>query len=330
MQTDSPQVIGLDPGMGAIKVFSAGGGTEIPAQVALSGSPTPSHTRGLKRQRPPLQIKTPDGHFYIGKGAHSWGHPVENLGYDRLTGSPEMAALIYAALTRMMKEQGHLDSPLQVVIGMPQAVLAEQTARRNLDEIRSWMTGAHRWESQADTYQLQISEVGVTSQAVGALFDACLDTDGQPLKGKSSLFKKEVGIVSLGFNTIEMLVVRERKADHNRTVGVKAGVRRLMEILDPEGLYTLGELDALLRDNNLDTKRALGIWEREVKGVIDRHWKTAWRRFEAVLLVGGGALLLRPQLLGYFEGKASLPDAPVLSIARGLYKLGRMQSRKEP
>ena len=46
-------------------------------------------------------------------------------------------------------------------------------------------------------------------------------------------------------------------------------------------------------------------------------------------MVGGGALLLRTQLLGYFDGKADLPDAPVLSIARGLYKLGCMQSRQD-
>ena len=125
---------------------------------------------------------------------------------------------------------------------------------------------------------MQISGVGVTSQAVGALFDACLDcldTDGQLIPGKSGLVKKEVGVVSVGFNTIELLVVRERKADHQRTIGVQAGVRRLMEIVDPERLYTLGELDTLLRDNQLEIQRALEIWEREVKGVIDRHWKKA-------------------------------------------------------
>lgn len=329
MPTHTPQIIGLDQGMGAVKVFSTGGGVEIPAQVSLNGTSSVAHVRGLKRQRPPLQIKTEAGCFYIGKGAHSWGHPVENLGYDRLTGSAEMAALTYAALTQIAKEQGVFEAPLQMVIGMPQAVLAEENARKRLDEMQNWMVGMHTWQSQADTYQVQISGVGVTSQAVGGLFDACLDTDGQLIQRKSGLFKREVGIVSVGFNTIELLVVRERKADHQRTVGVQAGVRRLMEILDPEGFYTLGELDTLLRDNQLETQQALEIWEREVKGVIDRHWKNAWRRFEAILLVGGGALLLRTQLLSYFEGKASLPDAPVLAIARGLYKLGCMQSQKD-
>ena len=40
-----------------------------------------------------------------------------------------------------------------------------------------------------------------------------------------------------------------------------------------------------------------------------------------MIVVGGGALLLKETLTRQFNGKAVLPDEPVLSIARGLYKL---------
>jgi hypothetical protein len=37
--------------------------------------------------------------------------------------------------------------------------------------------------------------------------------------------------------------------------------------------------------------------------------------------------LLQDQLSAYFAGKAIFPDDPVLSIARGLYKLAVMKAR---
>jgi hypothetical protein len=40
-----------------------------------------------------------------------------------------------------------------------------------------------------------------------------------------------------------------------------------------------------------------------------------------VIIVGGGALLLKDALTRQFNGKTVLSDEPVLSIARGLYKL---------
>ena len=170
--------------------------------------------------------------------------------------------------------------------------------------------------------------MSVTSQAAEALFDQILNSDGGFVAGQGALLKQEVGVISIGFNTVELMVVRDRKTDMQRTRGFQVGVRRLMEILDPEGHFTLGELDTRLRDGDLEIADAAQLWEREVKGVVDRYWKTAWKRFAAILLVGGGAVLLKNQLLIHFEGKALIPEQPVQSIARGLYKLSELQRRK--
>jgi hypothetical protein len=43
-------------------------------------------------------------------------------------------------------------------------------------------------------------------------------------------------------------------------------VRRLLELVNTEGLYTLGELDGLLRNGQLETRSALPVWGREVSG----------------------------------------------------------------
>ncbi len=160
------------------------------------------------------------------------------------------------------------------------------------------------------------------------IFDYVLDEAGQidPLKRK--LITSEVGVLSIGFNTIELLVVRDRAPVQRFTAGSTSGVRRLIEIINSERQYSRGELDVMLRDGRLDTTTALPIWSREVFGQIESQWGKAFRRFAAVLVVGGGALLLREALIRKFAGRAVFPDDPVLSIARGLRKLALARQPK--
>ena len=84
-----------------------------------------------------------------------------------------------------------------------------------------------------------------------------------------------------------------------------------------------------LRAGQLDIAEALPIWEREVTGVIEKQWGTTWKRFSAVLIVGGGAILLKNTLPYRFNGRAFVPDEPVLAIARGLYRLTLLQKSRK-
>jgi hypothetical protein len=124
---------------------------------------------------------------------------------------------------------------------------------------------------------------------------------------------------------MELMVIRERKPVHRFTAGVTSGVRRLLEIVDAPGHYSLGELDTRLRTGQFDVREALPVWEHEVGGVIEKRWGQAWRRFAVILLVGGGAVVLKDYLPHRFNGKAFIQDDPVISISRGLYKLGCMR-----
>jgi len=127
-------------------------------------------------------------------------------------------------------------------------------------------------------------------------------------------------------------VTRAGAPEERFTAGRTAGVRRLLELLDPEGLYGLGELDAQLRDGRLDLSGALPVWEREVLSFIEKRWGQAYRRFAVVIAVGGGARLLRRGLNAKFGGKVVVPDDPVLATARGLYKMAclhRLNSQRK-
>lgn len=322
-------ILGEDLGMGANKIFGSQGGLQLPSQVALNGSQKVTSMVGLRSQKAPLHVRTQQGSFYVGPDAHDWGRPVENMDYDRLTGAPEMHALLYGAFTRFIQRRGVLDRPLSLMVGMPLEPLTGAEGPDNVKAVRKWMEGVHEWQADGKDYSVEIAEASVTSQPVGALFDYLLDEEGNFIKERKAAFKSEVGIISVGFNTVELLVVRDRQPVQRFTAGTTAGVRRLLEILNAGKSYSLGELDSRLRRGNLDIKDALPIWEREVTGVINQQWGDVWRRFATILLVGGGATLLKDTLPYRFNGKAFVPADPVLSIARGLYKLRRqVENRK--
>lgn len=320
---------GLDEGSGAKKLWGSAGGIEEPAQAASAGqAQLTGNVAGLRAQKPPLRITLDAGAFYVGAEAHHWGRPVENLADERLSGSPETRALIYAAFTRYAQQYGTPEYPVHLTLGLSQLPLAESQAAATLKGVR-WLEGEHTWEADGQPYHLEIRGVTTTTQAAGALFDYLLDDTGAFVPERKALFQREIGIVSVGMNTLELMVIQNGSPVPRFTRAETAGVRRLLELVDPSAHYSRGELDTLLRAGRLEVREALPIWGSEVLGHLERHWGTAYRRFGVVVLVGGGTCLLRDTLIGRFNGKGWLPDAPVLSIARGLYKLALMREQRK-
>ncbi|NLW72832.1 MAG: hypothetical protein GXY37_08115, partial [Chloroflexi bacterium] len=121
----------------------------------------------------------------------------------------------------------------------------------------------HIWKANDQEHHLNVTEVRVTSQPAGALFDYVLDDEGKIVPERRTAYTQEVGIVSIGMNTTELLVVREKVPVQRFTGDSTTGVRRLLELVNGQQLYSLGELDTLLRANKLDISQALPIWERE-------------------------------------------------------------------
>ncbi len=318
--------LGVDAGNGAFKIYGEQGGQETLSQAAWNGNQRVVSTLGLKKTKAPLHIKNSHGSFYIGAGAHDYGRPVENLDVERFNGSPEMVALLHGALTNYQKKNGIFDAPLSIVVGLPQETLTSENAGENAENVRRWLRGVHTWQADGQKYTVSVDDVRIASQVSGGLFDYLLDEKGTFIPARKGAFTREVGIISVGFGTVELLVVRDRAPVQRFTTGTASGVRRLLEILNGQRLYSLGEMDILLRSGQLDTSEALPIWEREVLGVIERQWGSAWRRFAAVLVMGGGALLL-PNLALKFNGKGFIPDNPVQAIARGLYKMTLLKKK---
>lgn len=316
--------IGFDMGMGALKLWSEPGGLQLVSQVANNGR---AHLAdgivGLKSRKRPILVAGDFGSFYVGPAAHEHGRPVENLDFDRLTGAPEMRVLLYAALAQYQDEHGPFDESLSLMVGLPLQMMTGDSAKDYQKGVKGWLMGVHHFDVDGISHQIEIENVRQTSQPVGALFDYVLD---EKLKVVADP-REEVGVISVGFNTVELLVVKDGGAVERFTRGNTLGVRRLLELINRDGLYSLGELDGSLRAGGLrsEMKNALPIWSREVNGEIEKVWGVSHKRFAKVLIVGGGALLLKEMLTLQFGHKAWLPSDPVLSIARGLWKLSTMK-----
>ena len=321
--------LGIDAGNGAFKLFGASGGLEVVSHVATNGTQKVLSTLGLRKSKAPLAIHNEHGSFYVGAGSHSYGRPVENLDVDRFNGTPEMKALLHGSLTRYQQRYGKFNQPLSVVVGLPNEVLTGDQAEQNIENVKRWLRGMHTWTADGQAYSQEISEVKVASQVTGGLFDYLLDAAGQSIPERQGAFKGEVGVITIGFGTVELMVVQNREIVQRFTSGAASGVRRLLEIVNGQRLYSLGELDLQLRAGQLDTRETLPIWEREVTGVIEKQWGTAWKRFAVVLIMGGGAVLLKNTLPHRFNGRAYMPDEPVQAIARGLYRLSLAQQARK-
>jgi hypothetical protein len=314
-------------------LWSASGGFQLVSQVATNGKGhLMDSIEGLKKQKRPTLIEGEYGAFYVGAGAHEHGRPVNNLSFERLTGSPEMRALFYAALAQYQNEYGPFDDALALMVGLPLQMMTGDTAKDYQKGVRAWLTGTHEFEADGITHRIEIESVKQTSQPVGALFDYVLDHRGKIIDQEhGAALMNEVGVISVGFNTVELMVVKEQRAFQRFTKGNTLGVRRLLELMNPNGLRSLAEMDELVRAGGLkaELKAALPIWASEINGEIEDVWEGGkHQRFEKILVVGGGPLLLRERLTAQFGLKAWMPDNPVMSIARGLQEMLLMMENR--
>ncbi|MBK8113306.1 MAG: ParM/StbA family protein [Candidatus Accumulibacter sp.] len=315
--------IALDAGFGNTRLYGSRGSVVLQSLVATNGTQTVSQWAigDLKKiKAKPILISSAHGDYYVGPGAHQAGRPVENLDLDRMTG-PETKALLYGALS-----QYKTPAAASLIIALPIALAQGPDGDRVKDQARALLVGDHTWQATIDGQRkrrrLTIDDVLVTSQPAGAMFDYLLSADGTMSADMAALRKtKTFGILSLGFNTIEMMIVDEGKMLPKSVSGDTFGVRRLLELLNADGAYSLGEIDTRLRAGKLDYTAALDRWSRDVLGQIEKHWdRTLQRRFAAVYVVGGGAILMRDALLTKFKDRLVIADDPILSIARGCYK----------
>lgn len=319
---------GFDLGMSSVKMFGSEGGLMFMSQASLaSGGRLEGSLVGMKSRRRPIVVEGEFGKFYVGKGAHDFGQPVESMDFEKLTGTPEMRAILYGSLTAWMKKHGRFTEPLSLMLGLPFQMMMGDDAKRNQVAVREWIGGHHEWYADGELFQVDVEKTPQAPQALGAPFDYAFNVDGTAVMGREDALKRECGTVAIGSNTVELLVSKNNTDTERFNGGKAVGVRRLFQRVDPKGLYTYGELDEMLRSGELDVKPHIASWAVDVNDFINKKWEGAYERFYKVFIVGGGAILLNGQLTARFKEKAMVNDDPVMAIARGLYKLNMVTGK---
>ncbi len=317
---------GCDLGQSSLKFVGVRGALQFASMAALYGSDVADF--GKKRKKP-VVVEGDFGKLFVGHGAHSYGTPIENLDFDRLAGTPEMRGVFYGAMTSYMRKYGAFDDALTLIVGLPFQMLMGEGANvaKFRKGVNGWLAGSHEWMADGERYTLEVERVELYPQALGAPVDYALDIFGKAIsEERIKALKNECATISIGSNTVEALVTK-RDEDTKRFNGGKSiGVRQLWRRVDPNGYYTFGEFDEMLRagtlPDELDVTPHLESWASEVVGFVNSLWGQSYHRFHRVFLVGGGSILLEKYLRAKFNGKSIMADDPVMAIANGLYKIG--------
>lgn len=319
---------GLDVGFGNFKMVGEFGSMVVPSHTSIEVG-SEYRVDGLNSSKRPLSIEVNGVKYFAGERAHEWGTAIENVDSNRLLGSPEAQVLMYATFTKYMKSIGVTEIGNAVVaVGLPLELSKTNEAKKNANKVKGWISGKHSWGVGGIEYRLSVDKVYVTSQASGIIQDYVLDIYGNLLGERKPIIKNEVGLISIGYRTIEIMLLNSMKINQSMTTGAMGGVREYLEMCNSEQMYTLGELDEKLKKGELKNSEKQIAWERAAIGRIEKVWGRRWQRFGRVIIVGGGAEIASQTISNYFGGKMYRPDEPVLAIARGLYKWATVKGGK--
>lgn len=327
---NASEMLGVDFGMSSTKIVGAKGEIMFYNQAALPlGGKVEGAFTGMKARKRPMVVSGVFGEFYVGKGSHDFGEPMESFDAESLTGTNETRALFYGALTMYQKMHGRFESGLAIAVMLPLQLITGERAKKNQEAVQSWLMGTHTWKANGEEFSATIEKVALAPQAIGALFDYVFDNNGEAISGHEDAMKMECAEISVGSNSVELMVTK-RNSDTEKFIGGKSvGVRKLFKRIDPKGLYTYGDLDLKLRgkDDDFDDETKAKLpghiesWSVEVKDFINKKWEGAHERFHKIFLVGGGVYLIEKQLKARFNGRTVVPENPLMSIARGGRKI---------
>lgn len=352
--------IALDPGFGGFKAAEVQGDeikvVNLPSVVGAGetglGMLSLAGVTGRRRRRNlPKKVTFEGVERLVGPHVADYARPVERLDFERLSNGPELRALAYAALFGIV-DGG--EAEIDLVIGLPVEVLQGPGARETVKSLRGWLLGEHAFAVNDQAATLNIHHIRPVAQPVGAFFDWGLGLNGQWVRSKDD-FKLPVGVLDLGFNTLDLFSVTEGEISVRYTGGDTLGMRRAAAYLadnvrqQHQRPLSLHESDALLRqyvqgrgrkevklpvaggaiDVRAQVRSALDYTAGEVTAFIERVWGNG-RQFSNLLLTGGGCLALRDRLQRQIPHATFSGDDPVTANARGLAKLAQRPGLFKP
>jgi hypothetical protein len=333
--------ISLDPGFGNVKLATVSAESTrvalVPSVVGVGETDVGMLSLGdlgrRRRRKQPEQVSAGGVTYLVGEEVARFARPVQRMDFQRLSDGPELRALFYAAVFRLLGEGEHEQAVL--VVGLPIEVMADRDLARDiLRALKGWMVARHEFSVNGRPASLDVADVLILPQPAGAFFAWGLNDQGKWMRARADL-QAPVAVCDIGFNTLDLFAVEGGEVVARFTGGDTAGMRRAAELIitTVQAQYgvdlSLHEADALLQQR----RPRLYTTEGEVDlaplvrqttdtvaaGIItyvERRWNKG-RQFAHLLFTGGGAEALRSVLLRQYPHGVILPD-PIAANALGL------------
>ena len=274
--------VGLDPGFGGFKAACVGPGSTqvvtVPSVVGVGETDMGLLSLGAlgrrRRSRQPDQVTFDKITYLVGEGVARYTRPVERMDFLRLRDGPELRALFFDVVFRLLgeacpeqKRRGqhrangsarsvHDTLTINVMVGLPVEVMADrEQARATLRALRGWMVTRHKYTVNGHEVTLDVENVKVMAQPAGTFFAWGLDNQGKWVRGRGAL-KAPVAICDIGFHTLDLFTVEGGEVVARFTGGDTVGMRRAAELIinavqTGHGVdLSLHEADALVRQRH--------------------------------------------------------------------------------
>jgi len=321
---------GIDVGYYAVKAVSGNRRVMFPS---ITGTPDKARF-SLNGNSASIVLVSPQ-HVQVGEGAVAQSRFLNRREDRGWIESQEWHTLALAALSELTSAKL---AELRLVSGLPVAFF-----KGDKDAVRDRLLGNHKLQREGRHAQtLRVVDCRVIPQPFGALLTATLDNRGRIID--RALATGTVGIIDVGGKTTNLLSVNKLAEISHETESVSAGawdavraVRAWLSEHCPDlDLRDHQVMDAIIArqvryygapvDLASMVEATLEPLANQVLAVASQLWNSG-AALEAVLVSGGGALLLGPYICKHFR-HARVVDDPVFANATGFWRFAqRLEGR---
>lgn len=292
------------------------------------------------RDEKPIQIVSDEGAYLVGHNVERYAPLLERFDASKYAEAPELRAVTRALLAQIV-DGG--ESDVALVVALPVGVMMSPHAKETIKGIESWLVGEHRFTYDGTETVMRVHAIKALAQPVGAFFAWGLNERGEWARAESDFTDATIAVLDSGFNTLDLLTVRngqiEKRFTGGENLGVRVAAQQVAQALKARYGFrdSMQEADEFIRRYLRDGKATETIAGQKVDlrpivrqslnslatrtiDFITDTWKENITRFSYVLLTGGGALVLQDALRRRIPHAEMLPQ-PVFANAVGLAKL---------
>ena len=310
--------VGIDIGFGNVKLFDSKGGS---IHASHLGQMRNRGTEDATSAADTLTVTFDHMEYLVGERVAIEGRGRTSTGMHRFDGTEEAKAVLYAGFSKRILTHGSYKEPIDAYVGVPFERMNGADGAENTASTQKWLLNdgkPHEWLCNGKKHTARFNSVVVRTQANGAMGDMILTLQGA-YSPAAEYVQRGFGIISVGFNTVELSGALYGKPAGGMSASAELGVRAMLELYKSK--KPLANMDLEYRYGLLNAK--VNQWSTDLISFVNDRWKENIASIQRVWLVGGGANDSRPALQSYFcPIPVVTPDDPYIAVARGLYKWG--------